>query len=165
MSNLGKITSIEELHNFEYANLTPMNGENGARLGVVGMMHGLFGIGGFDGYKVCTDSHEFLVLISNEQNCCENWGYFDTNDDASQYIGADLRNVRLTDTALSQAALYAAGLMWSGEFDLDHGGIQFVDFITDAGVFQLAVYNAHNGYYGHSVIVAIDDKIIFDDIF
>ena len=163
MSNLGKITLIEELHNFKCDNSTPMNGKNGAQLGVVGMMHNMFGFGGFDGYKVSTDSHEILVLISNEQNCCENWGYFDTNDDASQYIGADLHNVRLTDTALSQAALDAAGLMWHGEIDLEEGGIQFVDFITDAGVFQLAVYNAHNGYYGHSVIVAIDGKIIFDD--
>lgn len=163
MNNLGKITSIEEVHDFQCGNFTPLNGKNGARLGVVGMMHGMFGFGEFDGYKVCTEDHEVMILISNEQNCCESWGYFDSNDDANQFIGANLHEVRLTDTALNMAALDANGLIWNGEIDLDEGSIQFVDFVTDAGVFQLAVYNAHNGYYGHSVIVAIDDNIIFDD--
>jgi hypothetical protein len=50
----------------------------------------------------------------------------------------------------------------SGYYE-DEGGIQFVDFVTDKGVFQLAVYNAHNGYYGHGILVAKDDEILLND--
>jgi len=46
---------------------------------------------------------------------------------------------------------------------MDGGGICFVDFITTNGTFQLAVYNSHNGYYGHGIVVAIDEKIVHDD--
>jgi hypothetical protein len=33
------------------------------------------------------------------------------------------------------------------------GGTQFVDFETSKGVFQLTVYNRHNGYYGHDILI------------
>lgn len=29
----------------------------------------------------------------------------------------------------------------------------FVDIKTDCGTLQLAVYNSHNGYYGHEVLI------------
>lgn len=41
--------------------------------------------------------------------------------------------------------------------------IQFVDFVTSRGTFQLAVYNSHNGYYGHGIIVAKDDEILLNE--
>lgn len=69
-----------------------------------------------------------------------------------------LREVRCTDTVLKQATLDKAA-----PYGFDEGGIQFVDFVTNIGTFQLAVYNSHNGYYGHGIIVAKDDDILLDD--
>ena len=43
------------------------------------------------------------------------------------------------------------------------GGIQFVDFVTDRGTFQLAVYNSHNGYYGHGILVLKNDEVLLED--
>lgn len=40
----------------------------------------------------------------------------------------------------------------------------FVDIKTDKGVFQLTVYNSHNGYYGHSVVFLRDDFKIVDGL-
>lgn len=93
----------------------------------------------------------------NGQSCCENWGYLSSEDDLTQFIGNELIEVKLTDVALNQSKLED-----SGYYDGD-GGIQFVDFVTNKGVFQLAVYNSHNGYYGHGIVVAKDNDILLND--
>jgi hypothetical protein len=111
----------------------------------------------FNGYKITTDQHVIHVLIDNDQKCCERWGYFSSEDDHNQYIGCDLRAINVTDTALKQCQISAS------ERHLRIGSdVQFVDFVTSGGVFQLAVYNAHNGYYGHPVLVLQDDEVVFD---
>lgn len=109
----------------------------------------------YDGYRIVTDQHIILALIANDQQCCESWGYFSSDDDAA-FVGASLQEVRLTDTALNQASFDQRNLY------LDDGRIQFIDFVTDRGVFQVAVYNGHNGYYGHSVVVRVDDADMLD---
>lgn len=107
-----------------------------------------------DGYKIETDQHTFHVLIDSYQDCCEIWGYFSSEDDLKSFAGAELREVNLTDKALNTKELEDSGY-YDGE-----GGIQFVDFVTDKGILQLAVYNGHNGYYGHGILVVKDDKIL-----
>lgn len=116
-------------------------------------------IGLMDGYKVATNNNTYLVLIGNGQDCCERWGYLTSEDDLGYFIGAELRDVVLTDTALNRERVEE-----SGYYDYeDSGGIQFVDFVTDRGTFQLAVYNAHNGYYGHSIVVLKNDTVLLED--
>lgn len=108
---------------------------------------------GMDGYEVATDKYVYQVLIENKQDCYESWGYIASEDNFSQYIGAKLLEVVFTDTGLAQTILNAP------EY-LDEGGIQFVDFVTDKGTFQLAVYNAHNGYYGHDIKVIAKEVLL-----
>ena len=48
--------------------------------------------------------------------------------------------------------------------DHDFCDIQFINFETDRGVFQLTVYNTHNGYYGHDIFIQVDDKIVFQKV-
>ena len=100
----------------------------------------------YDGYKITTDKQNILVLIENDQQCCESWGYICTNDNMEEFIGANLLSINLTDIALNNANLPAED--WCDERE-----IQFVNLHTDKGLLQLAVYNAHNGYYGHSIYV------------
>lgn len=100
----------------------------------------------YDGYKITTDKQIVLVLIENDQQCCESWGYICTNDSIKEFIGANLLSINLTDIALSNANLPSAG--WCDERE-----IQFVNLHTSKGLLNLAVYNAHNGYYGHSIYV------------
>lgn len=109
----------------------------------------------YDGYEIVTPEHTYRILIENEQNCCESWGYFSSDDNLDGYVGENLVGVELTDKALNRMKFEQ-----SGYYDED-GGIQFVDFKMASGrVLQFAVYNAHNGYYGHSIIVAKDDDIV-----
>lgn len=98
----------------------------------------------YDGFEIETEDQTIQVLIDNEQSCCENWGYLSSDDDLEDFVGATLVDIRLTDTGLNERMVEA------GQY-LDEGDIIFVTFRTDRGVFQLAVYNGHNGYYGHHV--------------
>lgn len=135
------------------------------KLGIINNVKEVFDIkfnGGYsskDGYLIETDKKSISILIDNGQSCCESWGYFSSEDDLRQFIGAELTEINLTDVALNKARLEEE----TGD-EFDCGGIQFVDFVTNKGVFQLAVYNAHNGHYGHSILVAIDEKIVFNDV-
>lgn len=154
---LGKIKNIEEDFNYKIQPVAKMDGKGG-RLGMSQMINALGGYADMDGYKVETDNHTFFVLIDNSQSCCENWGYMTSEDDLNYYVGAELLEVKVTDTALNQKVL----TKMSNEY-VDAGEIQFVDFITDKGTFQLAVYNSHNGYYGHGIVVAKDNEILLNE--
>ena len=153
MMTLGKILSITEITDmvlgdkgvFEHLNIDSCSDDDYER----------YCIERYDGYKITTETHDFYILINNDQNCCERWGYFYLNDDEQMFIGATLREINLTDTALNKKKAEE-----SGYYDCDDcGGIQFIDFITNKGVLQFAVYNAHNGYYGHPIIFAKDEEI------
>ncbi len=143
MKSLGKIQEIKEIFNVTLKGKYTLYDEH------------------YDGYMVKTDSHVFQVLIENGQHCCENWGYFSTPDDCEKFIGAELIDVVLSNTELNQQRCME--IMGDPYFPSDwrsglsYGDIQFVDFKTNRGVYQLAVYNAQNGYYGHSIKVIIDE--------
>ena len=112
-----------------------------------------------EGYKVETSLHNFCVLIDNGQSCCESWGYFSSEDNLEAFVGAELLEIQLTDTALNSKKVEESGY-YEGEGD---GGIQFVDFVTNKGTFQLAVYNAHNGYYGHGILICKDKEVVLSE--
>lgn len=156
---MNKLISVNEIFGFRIGNRPQISGENGSQLGIVGMINYLSGVGiSFDGYEVKTENATYRILIENEQNCCESWGYFSSDDNYEDFIGKDLVDVSLTDTALNQQKVQESG--W---YD-DEGGIQFVDFkFSDGSVLQFAVYNAHNGYYGHSIYVIKDEEILHSD--
>lgn len=154
----GKILSIETVANVKLGNAGALSGSNVSQLGICGMLNALRGYVKYDGYRIKTEEHEFNILISNEQNCCEEWGYFYLNDNEQDFVGANLLHINLTDTMLNKKK-YEDEI----PYGLDSGGIQFVDFETDKGVLQFAVYNGHNGYYGHSIIIAKDEEIVLQD--
>jgi hypothetical protein len=154
----GTIQAIEEVSNIYVRPAGHINGRGG-QLGVSGMLDVLAGSASMDGYRVRTSEHEFLVLIANHQSCCESWGYLCSEDNPQYFIGAELLAVRLTDKALNQKVVEAT--MYVGD---DGGGVQFVDFQTDRGAFQIAVYNGHNGYYGHEVLIAKDEEILLREV-
>lgn len=154
----GIIIKVNKVEGFALGNMAKFTGKNNSQLGISSML-GFFGGRTMDGYEVETNLHKIRVLIDNSQSCCESWGYIQSEDDLTPYIGSELIDINLTDTANNVEMLKNESL----EYGFDRGGIQFVDFATRKGTFQLAVYNAHNGYYGHGIIIAVDDDIIHDD--
>lgn len=100
---------------------------------------------GYDGFKVITNKQTIFVGIENRQSCCEIWGYCTSQDDLTDFDGADLLKVEVVDTALNIKEYEA--------LDLYEPSTMFVNFQTSKGTFQVVMYNCHNGCYGHSAFV------------
>lgn len=100
------------------------------------------------GLRIVTDRREIELLIDNERDCCEYWGYFSTPDEVTDFIGAELLSVGTLDSTFDNHRFE----FWEGEEDKTQM-TAFVNIETDRGQLQLAVYNVHNGYYGHKVIL------------
>lgn len=105
----------------------------------------------YDGYVVTTNKRQIKVGVQSGQCCCENYGYVCSEDDYKQFLNSTLLAVNVVDQAMNKKT------------DIDYycGGIVFVDFETTNGLFQLAVYNSHNGYYGHTGLVLSDDVELY----
>jgi hypothetical protein len=99
----------------------------------------------YEGYEILTEKGQIYILINNSQSCCENWGYFAGNDDLESFIGAELLSVNRVDNCLNVSRLPGYGL--------DEGIAIFINLETDRGTLQFTVYNSHNGYYSHGVII------------
>ena len=100
----------------------------------------------YEGFQIITDQQTIKIGISSGQCCCENFGCIVTNDDTSDFIGADLISVALVDTALNNKKIEDL------EY-LDEVGAMFVNIETSKGLLQFVAYNSHNGYYGHEAVL------------
>lgn len=100
------------------------------------------------GFVVTTTEQVIELLIDNVGDCCESWGWFWSNDNPQDFIGAELLGVEVVDTALNVTKLEA-----EHADSRDEGGIMFVNLKTAVGVLQFTAYNSHNGYYGHTASV------------
>ena len=97
---------------------------------------------GWDGYRISTSLQDIEIGISNFASCCEVWGYMTSEDDFARFIGARLMDVRVVNKSLSVLSV-----------DMYEGAAMFINIHTDRGMLQFAVYNQHNGYYGHDAFV------------
>ncbi len=109
----------------------------------------------YDGFIIKTNLQEIKVGISNGQSCCENWGYLTSEDadDFDSFIGAELLEVKVTDTALSTVVADDLKLKLSDSVET-----MFVTFETTNGTFQIVAYNDHNGYYGHDAVLITNSE-------
>ena len=109
----------------------------------------------YEGYRVQTDKTKVLVLVSSGQDCCESFGTLSSFEDPKEFIGAEVISVDRVDTEYKKYAEL--------EYGVDQGDTIFINFETTKGTFQLAVYNQHNGYYGHDAKVLIGDTVTIDE--
>jgi hypothetical protein len=86
---------------------------------------------------------EIKIGIDDDQQCCEKTGFLSSNDDYSDFIGAEFLTVLTVDTNNLVSKLK----------DIYESDVAFINVETSKGTLQFAVYNEHNGYYGHDVIV------------
>ena len=114
--------------------------------------------GDYDGYKIKTEQDEYLFLIGNFQECCENWGYLSTPDELSDYVGADLLSVKRVTVNDCAENKNLKDMM-----EYDPANTMFVNVETSNGLLQFAAYNQHNGYYSHDVLLLKNGEVIEKD--
>lgn len=98
----------------------------------------------YEGFIIKTDKQEIKIGIDNESSCCESWGHLISEDIPNDFIGSELLEIKIVDTALNTRTNIK---------DVYDGGIMFVNFETTKGTFQIVAYNSHNGYYSHDAVV------------
>lgn len=147
IENLGKIISIKEC-----VRITPR---------VLPTVDVNYATSIYSGYEIITNLHSYYILIDDQCRCCEWWGYFSSNDDLEDFIGGDLTEVYLTDINLNTKALPCEEV----EDNWRSTNTQFVNFrLSNGRVLQFTVYNNHNGYYGHAIMVIVDSKIVHQGV-
>ena len=104
----------------------------------------------FEGYEIKTNKHTYALLITSGAECCEYFGYFSKPDDIEDFLGAELLKIEIVKSDCSVEEVESH----SQVFQADE--VQLVNFVTNFGVFQLAVYNVQDGYYGHKVTFVVD---------
>lgn len=107
----------------------------------------------YEGFLVKTTDQLISLGINQDQQCCEVWGYFMTNDEPSDFIGAELLSVKLVDGDLRTVALKLGVDMLDCDDTIEHQSVMFVNIETNRGTLQFVAYNEHNGYYGHEAVV------------
>ena len=105
---------------------------------------------GFDGYQIVTNKQIIEIGISNHQSCCESFGYISSEDDFDDYIGQELVSIERVDTALNKDKIEKYINL---DEEWESGDAMFININTPIGTLQFAVYNSHNGYYGHEVYI------------
>ncbi len=101
----------------------------------------------YEGFLITTSKQKIKFGISDDQQCCEYPGHLSTNDDIQEFIGAEILNINLVEDDD-----YKTDQMVNGNF-IDKKFLVFINIETTKGTLQLAVYNMHNGYYGHEVTI------------
>jgi hypothetical protein len=114
----------------------------------------------YDGFCIETDKGSIKILIENCQNCCENFGYATCEDDLDYFIGAEVLNVSIVsdEDGNIKTRYIESGIKIPFDYTM------FVNVETTKGTIQFAVYNAHNGYYGHRVSIIWNDDTVKDTV-
>lgn len=111
----------------------------------------------YEGYEITTDKQIIKIGISEDQSCCERFGYFITEDNLNDYVGSDLISISRTDTTMDTKTIEELHLY-------DEPNTMFITFETTNGSFQFVAYNSHNGYYGHDAVIISEQLNINDTL-
>ena len=101
----------------------------------------------YEGLIIETDKGSIKLVINDSQRCCENFGslFFETPDVISRFIDAEI--LQIEDISIKR------------EEYIDTDSETQLRITTDKGIIQYAIYNEHNGYYGHGTILQVFDTI------
>ncbi|PEU05206.1 hypothetical protein CN527_02375 [Bacillus cereus] len=105
----------------------------------------------YAGYEIVTTEQIIYLLIENRQQCCEDFGYFlseESDETIQSFVGAEIFDIKVTDTARNVKKIKE---LEEDYLDWEVANTMLIDLETNKGVLQFAAYNEHNGYYGHDV--------------
>lgn len=114
------------------------------KIGIGGSIHGF---STYDGILISTTEQEIFIGVDDNESCCESWGYVQSEDSLDQFIGSLILSIHKVDLALKSTQIALDKIF------LDEGGAMFINIETTKGLFQIAAYNSHNGYYGHMAVL------------
>jgi len=97
------------------------------------------------GYKITTSNQIIELSIDNYQRCCEDWGYFISNDEIKSFINSNVLSIIIVDDELN-THIFNKNME---DIYMEECSTMFVNIETNNGTLQFVAYNSHNGYYSH----------------
>jgi len=119
----------------------------------------------YDGFEIKTDKNCYYLLINNDQQCCEDWGYISC-EDFKTMIGENLESIEVVNTAGEKMNMKLNDIGFYNE-DVSHdvSNAMFINLNgPNLNQAQFAVYNHHNGWYGHDVKFLINNAVQHSEI-
>lgn len=117
---------------------------------------------GYEGFIVILENEKEIkkieLLIENGQSCCEDFGYMSSEDNFDKFIGSKVKEIITTDTERASSTVD-----FINSERIEEGQLMFLTLETSKGVLQFVVYNIHNGYYGHTALIRINNEIIEEE--
>lgn len=113
----------------------------------------------YAGYQIITDAQTIKIGISQDSSCCEQFGYLTSEDNFADYTGAEIVSITRVDEALNSKIRE-----FFKEQYMDAGEAMFININTTKGLLQFVVYNSHNGYYSHEVVVISQELNITESL-
>lgn len=101
-------------------------------------------------YQHMTKTNEVFSIyfvISNDQDCCEEWGCLCTNDTPDNFIGAYIETLEVDPPCLPDEHDWLTPV-FNEELEKE---TTFITIKTSKGDLQFTAYTMHNGYYSHIV--------------
>ncbi len=118
------------------------------------MIKGEYGYSNFMGYEMETDQGFVTIAVDNVSACCESFGAVDNLPNLEYFNGSNIVDIQAVEVNEKGEWRDSKSLDNKigdyGEEVLEAG---FIKIVTDKDTFDMSVYNNHNGYYGHEVIV------------
>lgn len=115
----------------------------------------------YSGFRiVLSDNNSIMFAIEDAQRCCESFGYISVNDNLEEFIGSTLQKVEVvTGKEYTKSELVVDSLNQANNIRIEVEECVFLVLTTDKGELTFTVYNQHNGYYSHNVVVFVGNKI------
>ena len=116
----------------------------------------------WEGYRIKLIGKTIEVRISNEPQCCELWGVIASSDDLNNVYGWHLYSIDVVkDLGKDNKNILISNIP---QKDGEETEVCFVNLNTNHGIIQFALYNSHNGFYGHDVCISsYKEEISFED--
>jgi len=119
----------------------------------------------YTGFEIHTSNEVITLAIDNKRYCCEYWNTFISQDDISEFIGASISEIIVSDTNRNSFVLACddefaeiENIIKVRDNYVDVLDLEFVSIYTSKGKLQFTVYNNHNGYYGHETYIKVKNN-------
>ena len=123
-----------------------------------------FNLNEYEGYVInLSDNSSIIFCIENYSRCCEDFGYFSSECNFDDFIGAELIEFKVVEHNDKGYPSHLVDVARSKRMTIED--CVFLVLKTSKGELDFAVYNCHNGYYGHDVVVRVlkaeDIKLLY----
>lgn len=110
-----------------------------------------------DGKVNFCDSNDVLIGFSNEQNCCESFGWFYSKDIPTL---PNIDKDQMSDPKLKNYLFDTSFFLQQDSDNKNCATFKLINARSKNKTIYLTIFNHHDGYYSHGFKVQVGGKVI-----